>query len=166
MMNITDGLGMGMMKLPFYEKEAYGHGGAIDAFNSMVCYFPKEKVAIAYCANGTIYSGNDILIGALSAFFNKPFALPTFSSYQVTPAELDLLLGVYSSTQIPLKITITKKDGSLFAQGTGQPSFPLECTEKNVFRFYTAGITISFSPFEKSMILEQGGGKFNFVKDN
>ena len=166
MMNITDGLGMGMMKLPFYEKESYGHGGAIDAFNSMVCYFPKEQVAIAYCANGTIYSGNDILIGALSSYFNKPFALPVFSSYQVTPAELDQYLGVYSSSQIPLKITLTKKDGSLIAQATGQPSFPLECTEKNVFRFYTAGIAIFFSPDENRFILEQGGGKFNYTKEN
>jgi hypothetical protein len=166
MMNITDGLGMGMMKLPFYEKEAYGHGGAIDAFNSLLCYFPNEKVAIAYCTNGTIYSGNDIVIGALSSYFNKPFALPAFSSYQVTPAELDQFLGVYSSTQIPLKITITKKDGSLVGQATGQPSFPLECTERNVFRFYTAGIAIVFNPDENSFILEQGGAKYNYTKEN
>lgn len=166
MMDITDGLGMGMMKLPYYEKEAYGHGGAIDAFNSVLGYFPKEKIAIAYCANGTVYSGNDIVIGALSCYFNKPFALPDFSSYQVTPAELDQYPGVYSSTQIPLKITITKKDGLLIAQATGQPSFPLECTEKNVFRFYAAGIAIVFSPDENRFILEQGGVKYNYTKEN
>ena len=166
MMNITDGLGMGMMKFPFYEKEAYGHGGAIDAFNSMVGYFPEEKVAIAYCANGTIYSINDIMIGALSALFNKPFELPVFSSYQVTPAELEQYPGVYSSNQLPLKITITIKEGQLYAQATGQPSFPLECTEKNVFRFYTAGITINFNPDENKFILEQGGGKYHYTKDN
>ncbi len=166
MMKITDGLGMGMMKFPFYEKEAYGHAGAIDGFNSMVGYFPEEKVAIAYCANGTVYSGNDIIIAALSAIFNKPFELPVFSSYQVTPAELDQYPGVYSSNQVPLKITITIKEGQLYAQATGQPSFPLECTEKNVFRFYTAGVTIFFNPGENKFILEQGEGKYHYTKDN
>lgn len=166
MMNITDGLGMGMMKLPFYEKEAYGHGGAIDGFNSLVCYFPNEKVAVAYCANGTVYSGNDIVIGALSTFFNKSFTLPVFSSYNVTPAELNQYTGIYSSSQMPLKITFTIKEGQLYAQATGQPSFPLECTEKNVFRFYAAGITISFNPDENKFVIEQRGGKFNYTKDN
>jgi CubicO group peptidase (beta-lactamase class C family) len=166
MMKITDGLGMGLMKIPFYEKEAFGHGGAIDAFNSMLCYFPNEKLAIAYCANGTVYSGNDILIGVLSGFFNKPYILPVFSSFQVKPTELEQYLGVYSSSQIPLKITITRKEGKLYGQATGQPSFPLECTERNVFRFYSAGITIFFSPDENKFILEQGGGKYHYTKDN
>jgi CubicO group peptidase (beta-lactamase class C family) len=164
MKTITDGMGMGMQQFPYENKKIYGHGGAIDGFNSLLCYFPDEKIAIAYCSNGTVYSINDILLGALAIYFQKPFALPVFTSYDVTPEELQQYPGVYSSEQIPIKITITTDNGKLFGQGSGQPAFPMEASAKDIFKFEPAGIVIKFTPEKGEFVLEQGGGSFTFKK--
>ena len=80
-------------------------------------------------------NNNDISIAVLSAVYDKPYEIPAFTTFSVTSEELDKYLGVYSSTQIALKITITKDGNTLIAQGTGQPAFPLEATDKDKFKF-------------------------------
>ncbi|HZK94253.1 MAG TPA: D-alanyl-D-alanine carboxypeptidase, partial [Prolixibacteraceae bacterium] len=88
-----------------------------------------------------------------------------FTSVSMKTEELDKYLGVYSSTQLPLKITITKDNTSLIAQATGQSSFPLEATEKDKFKFDQAGVVIEFNPDKNEMTLKQNGGVFLFTKD-
>jgi D-alanyl-D-alanine carboxypeptidase len=102
----------------------------------------------------------------LSAIYNKPYEIPEFKNINLTSEELDRYSGVYSSAQIPLKITVTKSNLSLIAQATGQSAFPLEATGKDIFRFEQAGIVMEFNPTEKKMILKQGGGQFLFTKEN
>jgi CubicO group peptidase (beta-lactamase class C family) len=165
MTTITDGLGLGIQRFPFFEKLAYGHGGAIDGFNCLLGYFPEDKLAIAYCSNGTAYSINDIAIGALSIYYHKAYSLPVFTSFKVKPEDLDQYLGIYSSSQIPLKITISRNEGQLMGQATGQSSFPLEPASPDIFKFETAGIVIKFDPGTQSFLLEQGGSSFSFRKD-
>jgi len=82
-----------------------------------------------------------------------------------THTDLDKYVGVYSSKQIPLKITISKSDTMLFGQAAGQPAFPLEETDEDRFEFEDAGIVMDFNPTEKTMVLKQGGGIFNFVRE-
>lgn len=159
---MTDGYGMGMFQIPFYEKRAYGHNGGIDGFASNLAYFPEDGLAIAYCTNGQVYPMNNILIGVLSIYFNKPYSIPTFS---LTTEDLNKYLGVYSNTQIPLKITITENAATLFAQATGQSSFPLDATEKDKFKFDPAGIVLEFNPDKKEMTLKQGGEIVVFTKE-
>ena len=65
-MEIQDGYGLGMFQVPFYDKKAFGHNGAIDGFQSNAYYFPVENVSVAFTANGLAMSINDIMIGALS----------------------------------------------------------------------------------------------------
>jgi CubicO group peptidase (beta-lactamase class C family) len=167
MKTIVDGYGMGLFQVPFGSKRAFGHNGGIDGFSSNTAYFPEDSLAIAYCTNGQRYSMNDILIGVLSIYFDKPYAIPTFkeSGYSVLPTELDQYVGVYSSLQIPLKITISKNESELRAQATGQPSFALEPSEKDKFKFERAGVILEFTPSAGEMTLKQGGGVFKFVRD-
>jgi CubicO group peptidase (beta-lactamase class C family) len=165
MKTIKDGLGMGMMQFPYENKTLYGHGGAIDGFSSLLVYFPDEKLAVSYCSNGTIYAVNEILLRTLNNYFNKPDKLPDFTPYSVKPEDLDQYLGVYSSTQIPIKLTITKKDGRLSGQGTGQSAFPLEASAKDEFKFEPAGIVMLFNPEKGELLLNQGGGKFTFTRE-
>lgn len=168
MKTITDGYGMGMFQMPFYTKRAYGHNGAIDGFASNLVYFPEDSLALAYCTNGQVYPLNDILIGVLSIHFNKPYSIPTFNALPLITLkteELDKYLGVYSSTQVPLKITITKSTTTLIAQATGQSSFPLEATEKDKFKFDPAGIIMEFNPDKNELTLKQGGGNILFTKE-
>jgi hypothetical protein len=165
MKTIKDGMGMGMQKFPYDNKTLYGHGGAIDGFNAILCYFPEEKMAVSYCSNGTVYAVNDIMLRTINIYFNKPDKLPEFTTYNYKPEDLDQYLGVYSSLQIPIKLTITKNAGKLFGQGSGQQAFPLEASAKNVFKFEPAGIVIHFDPEKEDFVLEQGGGKFTFTRE-
>jgi D-alanyl-D-alanine carboxypeptidase len=105
---------------------------------------------------------NNILIGILNIYFDKPYSIPTF---HLKTEDLDKYLGVYSTIQIPLKITITKKAATLFAQATGQQSFPLDPTEKDGFKFDPAGIKMVFNPDKGEMTLKQGGENVVFTKE-
>lgn len=164
MKTITDGYGMGMFQIPFYTKKAYGHNGGIDGFASNLCYFPEDSLTVAYCTNGQVYPSNDILIGVLSICFNKEYLIPIFNTISLKTEDLDKYCGIYSSKQIPLKITITKDNVTLLAQATGQSSFPLESTEKDKFKFEQAGVEIEFNTDKNELTLKQGGGIFLFTK--
>ena len=165
MKTMTDGYGMGMFQFPFYTKQAYGHNGGIDGFGSTLEYFPEDSLALAYCTNGQVYPMNNILIGVLSIYFNKPYSIPALITISLKTEDLDKYLGVYSTTQIPLKITITKNAATLFAQATGQQSFPLDPTEKDKFKFDPAGIIMEFNPDKNEMTLKQGGENVVFTKE-
>ncbi|PKA97671.1 CubicO group peptidase (beta-lactamase class C family) [Flavobacteriaceae bacterium MAR_2009_75] len=165
MKTIKDNYGMGIFQMPFYGKKGFGHNGGIDGFSSVLGVIPEDDLAFALTTNGSRYSNNDILIAALSAFYGKPFEIPTFSNIEVTSEELDTYLGIYASEQIPLKITITKKGNVLIGQATGQPSFNLEATEKDVFEFAQAGVRLEFNPKENTMVLKQGGGEYKYTKE-
>lgn len=165
MKKMVDGYGMGLIKIPFYSKVGYGHTGGIDGFSSVFAHFPDKNISYALTSNGTVYNINNISIAVLSAVYDKPYEIPEFSHYKLSSEELDKYLGIYASQQIPLKITITKENNTLIAQATGQPSFPLQPTGKNKFKFSRAGVVLVFNPKENTMILKQGGGEFKFTKE-
>lgn len=167
MKDMKDGYGMAMIKVPFGTKTGYGHGGGIDGFASNLIYFPEDKLTVSYCTNGVVYPMNDILIGVGSIYYNKDYSIPDFidrPAINLSSEELDKYLGEYSSTQIPLKISITKDKSALFAQATGQSAFPLEAADKDKFRFEQAGIVIEFNSDKTGFTLKQGGGSFLFTK--
>jgi len=165
METIKDHYGMGLIQVPFYDKTGFGHTGGIDGFRSVFYYFPTGEISFSYTSNGMNFNGNDISLAVLSAAYDKSFEVPEFTTYALTDEDLDKYLGVYSSKQLPLKMTITKANNQLFGQGTGQPSFPLEATAKDKFEFKQAGVILEFNPTDKTMILKQGGGVFNFERE-
>lgn len=165
MKTIKDGYGIGLFQIPFYKSIGYGHTGGIDGFSSVYAHFPEDKISYALISNGTNFKNNDITIAVLSAVYGKPYEIPVFTTFKLTSEDLDKYLGIYASKQIPLKITITKEGNTLIAQGTGQPAFPIEATEKDKFKFDQAGAKFEFNPTEKTMILFQGGGQINFTKE-
>ena len=88
----------------------------------------------------------------------------TVEIYKVTDEELDQFLGVYSSSQINIIITITKENGKLICEVEGQPSLILKATEKNKFKNAKFSLSLEFNPTDKTMILKQAGGIYDFVK--
>jgi len=78
---------------------------------------------------------------------------------------LDKYLGVYSSLQMPLKITITKDNTTLFAQATGQGAFPLDAIEKDKFRFDEDGVKVEFNNDKNEFTITQRGTSFLFTKE-
>lgn len=165
MKTIENGYGLGLFKFPFNNKWSYGHTGGIDGFQSVTSFFEEDQLAISLTANGINYNKNDILLAVLSSFYEGNFDLPEFTSISLTEEELEKFIGVYSSEQIPPKITITKEGLTLVAQATGQSAFPLEPTSKNTFSFKQAGVKIEFKSTENEMLLIQGGKEFLFKKE-
>ena len=165
MKTITEGYGLGMFKVPFYKEFGYGHTGGIDGFSSAAYYFEADKLAVAITSNGQNYSNNDILIAALSSYYNKPYAVPTFENIIKSTAALDVYLGTYSSPTFPLKIKITKDKLDLIAQDTGQGAFTLTCTAIDNFEYQAAGIKITFVTTTNQLILNQGGGSYTLTKE-
>ncbi len=158
--------GLGLMKVPFYNLLGYGHTGGIDGFQSNAFYFPESKLSIALLENGADYMLNDIVIGCLNIYFGKEYKLPVFSkAVEVTSEELDKYLGVYSSPELPIKLTITKKENVLIVQGTGQPEIPLECIGNGVFEYEAVDLVLEFDADKSTMILKQLGHTAEMTKE-
>lgn len=161
---VNERYGLAMHRIPFDDKKGYGHGGAIDGFLSTMVYYPEDKLAVSYIKNGGNYSPDDVLIAALSIYFNKPYTVPYFKT--VASADLDKYLGVYKSDALPIKITVTKDGATLIAQPTGQSSFVLEGTATpDKYIFEAAGVVVEFTPANSQFILKQGGAQYVFTKE-
>jgi len=165
MKTMTEGYGMGMFQYPLDGKKAFGHTGGIDGFNSVLIYVPEEKLSIAYISNGMVYPVNDIIIAAYTVYAKKPYEIPDFKTFQVKPEELDKYVGVYSSAELPVKMTVTKGEAVILAQVTGQPAFPLEATAKDKFKSDAVGVVMEFDTEKNQLTLKQRGRQFLFTKD-
>lgn len=168
MKDAKNGIGIGLMKLPLGDKEVYGHGGSIDGFQSFAAYFPKEKVSFALTTNNLYTQVSNVFIGTVQIYFGMDYKLPDFSpikTIQLSVEELEIYLGKYSSPNFPMDITITQDGNILLAQGEGQPSFPLDAIEKDMFYSEKVMITLKFIPEQKIMIIEQSGQTFELTKE-
>ncbi|MCX2838083.1 serine hydrolase [Salinimicrobium sp. MT39] len=165
MKTLKNGFGMGLFSFPFNEKTFYGHTGGIDGFNSMSMYYPEGDLAVSYISNGTVLSPNDIMIGALSIFWNLDYSLPSFEpAIEVSQEKLEQYTGTYGSETFPLEVKIFIEDETLMGQATGQPTFPLEAYEENKFQFTRAGLKLEFNPEANKLTLLQGGGAYELTR--
>lgn len=165
MTTLKDNFGMGLFQMPFGNKKAWAHTGGIDGFRSVVSYFPSDSISYALCINGSAINPNDISIAALSAANGLAVKIPDFTIKSLSTEELKKFEGIYSSTEMPMKITITVKDGMLIGQATGQSQFVLEFKGENSFGFDAAGLILDFQPEENIMILKQAGRTFKFLRE-
>lgn len=168
MKNIKDGYGKGLFEIPFYDKISFGHNGAIDGFRSMLVYFPDNKLSLAFTSNYLKYSANEMLIGILSFYYEKDYKIPSFDTIkkiELSPDVLNSYEGLYSSKDIPLKITTKVVEGELTAQATGQEAFTLSPISENEFIFEEAEIKLEFTKDKKSLTLKQNGNNIIFFKE-
>jgi D-alanyl-D-alanine carboxypeptidase len=165
MTSLKDGFGSGIFQFYFGNRKAWGYNGGIDGYGSSLCYFPSENLVVCYCTNGQVYPMYDILSGIINICFNLPYKIPVFNSYIPADAYLDSCLGVYSSGQLFLKITITKEKNTLIAQATGNAPFPLDPAGRNIFTYDKDGIKIEFYPYKNEMIVHQDKCKYKFIKE-
>jgi hypothetical protein len=87
------------------------------------------------------------------------------SSLNQKTAFLMQYCGLYACPDVPVKVTVSTRDGKLFGQGTGQPEIELQEREKDIYGFEQAGIVMIFHPDKNEFILEQGGGTFIFTRE-
>lgn len=165
MAQLKDNYGLGMFEIPFYERRAIGHTGGIDAFVSSAFYFRSDSTAVVYLSNGVNYPTNDIMIGALSIYFDKEYKLPEFTDPVYVPSIiLNRYAGVYAIEGDEFEISIYIKDGVLMGQGTGQPPFALEAISQTEFKNVAARLKIEFTKDATTFTLKQGGQNIVFTK--
>lgn len=76
MTTLVDGFyGMGMHLIATEDRGGIGHGGDIDASQSMLVYFPKDSLTLAYCTNGIVYSKENIINHVLRIYDKQPFGI-------------------------------------------------------------------------------------------
>jgi D-alanyl-D-alanine carboxypeptidase len=167
MKTVRDTFGRGLMMLPFYGKQGYGHGGIIDGFQSMASYFPDDKLAVTLSTNAHTYPVNDAMGDILRICYNKPYKIPDFAAPAFVPAaaDLDRYAGTYASPGFPLKITFAKDGNTLVSQATGQQPFALEPVSQGIFKFDPAGIVAEFDAAKPMFTLKQGSRTTVFTKE-
>lgn len=164
-MKSNESLGRGLMQFNFYDRQAYGHNGGIDGFQSHASFFSDEDLSIAVCLNGSQYPLNDLLIDLLSIHFKKPdYKLPEFKSIEIASADLLQYEGDYKSNNFPLDIKVFVENDQLKAQATNQAAFPLTSIDKHVFEFKAAKIKMTFDPEANTMAFEQYNMKIPFKR--
>ncbi len=98
-----------------------------------------------------------------------PYEIPVFSFIELPEAELEKFHGVYRSSQIPLKLTISHKGKTLTIQATDQPPIEMETISANRFSNSRIGAMIEFSASQEGLIhelvLKQGGAEILFKKE-
>ncbi|MCX8533158.1 serine hydrolase domain-containing protein [Chryseobacterium luquanense] len=157
--------GLGVMRVPFYNKISYGHGGDTAGTHSLVSYSPSEKYSISMIVNGEGLSHRKLFIGIISLIYDHEYEYPKFNELKKLPEnELKKYEGDYHSKEPKLDFKIFVKDENLFAQLADQPSFPLEFVEGDKFKYDNAGVEIIFSPEKKQLSLIQNGNTLVFNK--
>lgn len=161
--------GLGITAFPYYNRQALGHNGRIDGFQSISGYFKDSGFAFSIIHNGVRYNDNEISIGVLSAVFNDgKFQLPDFTekpAVSVSEEELKKLTGKFATPVTPLKFTIMVEKGTLYAQASGQSAFPLKPVGDRKYVFEEAGIDIVFSEDNSNFVITQGGQPVTFSRE-
>ncbi|SEM13369.1 CubicO group peptidase, beta-lactamase class C family [Aquimarina amphilecti] len=165
MMDTSTGMGIGLGGETFFNKQAYGHNGGIDGFQSLTMYLPEEEIVVSYIGNGVVMSPNNCIVNVLKSYYDQDYKLPVFRApLEFTTGELDVYLGVYVSESFPFQITFTKDNTTLIASAKDGPTFPLVGYQKNGFKSDRAGATANFDPGNNTMILELNGNEVYFKR--
>jgi D-alanyl-D-alanine carboxypeptidase len=78
---------------------------------------------------------------------------------------LDKYTGVYSSSSVPLKFTISKEGNTLMMRGTGQKTLTLQPAGKDTYKCDSVGLVITFDPVKRTFVLKQSGQTFLYLRD-
>jgi len=164
MTTMRDGEGMGMIPFSFAGKTMYGSTGGSGSSGAWLAYDPEEKLALAYATNMKIYTVANIVSGIFDIYWHRPFEIPTFDPVDVSPEILDRYVGVYSTPDAPVKLTITRRGTTLYFQPPGQSAVPLEATAENKFKI-DPGVFFEFDAAKGLMTIRRPNGERVFTRD-
>jgi len=152
MQTMVEGYGMGMFPFEFDTHHGFGHNGKTEGFASSLVYYPEDKLAIAYCTNGEIYSKDDILNGVRAIIFNKPFTIPDFSRITLSESQLNQYTGNYSGASSGLSAVVTRDGGNLVLESRGQ-KFKLIPIDNHKFLNEQFGFFFEFNKEGKQLLI-------------
>ncbi len=140
------------------------HNGGTGGYGSFIGFDPKRGVGVVLLANRSGVP-QDIAMHLLAPeipLAPKPAPPAERTAIEVSPEILARYVGIYALDTMPdFKVTITQENGSLFAQATGQPKFPVfpESETKVFLKVVDAQITFVLAVEGKPayLTLHQGG---------
>jgi CubicO group peptidase (beta-lactamase class C family) len=134
MQTMRDGEGMGLERHTFAGKTCYGHTGGSGSSGAWLTHCPEEELTLAYATNAKIYPVRNIVTGVFDVYWNRPFEVPAFDAFNVSPDVLDRYVGVYVIAGTPARMVVVRDGGTLFIQPPGQTGVPLEAMAENKFK--------------------------------
>lgn len=154
-----------MEPFTFAGKTLYGHTGGSSTSGAWLAYFPEEKLALAYTTNAKIYPVRDIVAGVFDIYWNRPFQVPTFDAFTVSPEVLDRYVGVYTIAGTPARMTVTRDGAALYIKAGAESSgVPLEATAEHIFRI-NPGVTFEFDVAKGQLTIKRPNGERVFTKE-
>jgi len=131
-----------------------GHGGADAGFRSAVMRFPDQDLSIAVLSNLGGFNPDQLVRQVAEAYLGRqmdsaeaarpPAVAAAAAGVAVSRDLLDAYAGEYDLVGSPLHLVVTRVDGHLAAQATGQGQFPLVAESDSVFFFAPANIRVTF----------------------
>ena len=165
MATIRDGEGMGMVTFSFAGKTLYGETGGSGSAGSWLAYFPEEKLALAYTTNAKIYPVANIVSGVFDIYWNRPFPIPTFDAFDVSPEVLDRYVGFYSIPGTPARVRFTRDGATLYFQPGGQgQAVPIEGMAENRFKI-DPFVMFEFDAAKGQVTINRAGQERVFTKE-
>jgi len=138
------------------------HGGGIEGFNTMLAYYPEEKLVVIVLGNLNGLAPQEIASKLAAVVHGEKVVMPSeHKEVTVNPKLFNGYIGRYQLAP-DFVLTITREDDHLFAQATGQPKFQIfpESDGDYFLKVVDAQITFVTSGNDKAseLILHQGGG--------
>jgi CubicO group peptidase (beta-lactamase class C family) len=165
MTTTRDGEGMGMEPFSIAGKTLYGHTGGSASSGAWLAYFPEEKLALAYTANAKIYSVSNIVGGVFDIYWNRPFQIPAFEAFNVSPEVLDRYVGIYTIPGTPAKMTVSRDGATLYIRAGAEPSgVPLEATAEDKFKI-DPRVAFEFDAAKGQLTIKRPNGERVFTKE-
>jgi CubicO group peptidase (beta-lactamase class C family) len=137
------------------------HGGGIEGFNTSLSYYPESRVTVVVLSNVNGPAADE-LGRALGLLAHGDSVTLTSERKQITvaPATLAAYVGEYEMPS-GTRLTITREEGRIFAQLTGQARNEIYAQSETLFFLKVVDAQIEFVKDGKDavthLILHQGG---------
>jgi len=137
------------------------HGGGIEGFNTMLAYYPEDKLTVVVLANLNGGAPEAIASNLATLAHGESVVLPSErKEITVPPAILEKYVGTYELMP-NFDIVITLEGGQLMTQATGQGKFPMFAESETKFFLKVVDAEVEFFKNDKGevthIILHQGG---------
>jgi D-alanyl-D-alanine carboxypeptidase len=163
MMPLSGSLGRGLIQVPVANQIGFGYFSAMDGFKCSLLYLPQTDLAVAVCFNSAQTDDNAVVEQVLSISLQQLQHIVTLPAAQLVDYK-----GVYTSKQLPTKITIGVSVSHLSLQADKREPLILETLSATQFRFVKGDMLLNFDTLPnktvKHFTLKQGGKVFEFYR--
>lgn len=123
--------GLGWYVKERFSKKVYEHGGSLQGFQSVLAYYPADKLTVIVLGN---YGDQDVVEFIADGLARLALGVaPKHQETRVDPGVFSRLVGRYALAPDAI-LTVSRKDGRLFAQLTGQRQ--LEIYPEDAYRYF------------------------------